>query len=264
MIHSFSSFASPIFAAAVLLFALTPSPGLANEITHTKNDVVELAGTILDADSDAFLERIVPPNLDYEERTNYFMDTEERHLAQNNVIIRVRSEERNEYSSTVKVRPIVRAMVPEAFFSMKGFKCEIDENIFGNAVMACSFKVKIEISGIDEHLRTGSDLWSLVSSEQLNFLRAVRPKVSIDAPLHHYGPAKCRRLEFREAHHKRDLVVEEWKVGDKKLLELSSRTSASDVELLRKQFFSIVEEENIRFSDVQISKTAFVLGNSPR
>jgi hypothetical protein len=198
-----------------------------------------------------------------EERQTYYLDTDSHSLHAHDVILRLRLEEDGEVSSTVKIRPIEMSQVRAEFLRAKGFRCEFDENIFGKPALACSFKQKFNGSHVGDLLRSGADLWSLFSTEQIRFLESVRPAVSHNVPIRHFGPAHCRRWEFWVPSLERSLVVEAWEASERVLVELSARTLLADAKNLRSQFFAFLSEHRVRFSRVQMSKTEFVLSRAP-
>jgi adenylate cyclase class IV len=225
--------------------------------------MVELAGIVEEAHQSALLERALGNAPAHEEQQTYYMDTQHRDLDRNDVIIRVRSEGNLDYSTTVKVRPIDPSLVPSSFFKVKGFKCEIDENIDGRTAWACSLKQRIHGEFVLNALEAGKNLWSLVTPEQILFLATVRPRVSVDVPLRHFGPANCKKWVLSGSAQFREIVLEEWRVGDFALLEVSLRFEENFRESARQYIMHFMKNYGVKFSKTQMSKTTFVLEHSP-
>jgi hypothetical protein len=244
---------------AALFFSL---PLVASPQVGKSRTMVELAGVVSESDQAAFLERALNGAPAHEERQTYYMDTQNRDLHNNDVIIRVRSEGNLDYFTTVKVRPIDPSVVPASFFGMKGFKCEIDENIDGRSAWACSLKQKIHGEFALNALEERKNLWSLVTPEQMLFLSKVRPLVSVDVPLRHFGPANCRKWVLTGSPQFPEVVVEEWSVGEFALLEISLRFEESFRDAARQYLSGFMNGHDVKFSKTQMSKTTFVLEHS--
>lgn len=246
---------------------LCMSHAFADDVRQTQLGV-ELAGVVAESSVDQVEQHLSTLGVQPEVRENYFLDSDDRLLLRQNVILRVRSERKGVYSATVKVRPIDVSTIPDEMFSQDGFKCEIDGNVYGGASTACSLKVKLDASQVETALQSGANLWGLFNEAQKDFLDFARPNIAGKVAIRHFGPAKCRKWEFNSelASPKLgmplELVVEEWVVGSRVLMEFSTRITQDNLSPAVRSMFQYFDAHQFRFAEIQTSKTAFVLSSS--
>src|SRR5690349_17831056 len=89
-------------------------------------DSVELKLSVPDSDHRSALRSLAIDSLDAEIRQVAFVETPDLRLFEAGLVVRVRRTQRKPGDTTVKLRPMLPADVPEGLRGLPGFKVEVD------------------------------------------------------------------------------------------------------------------------------------------
>ena len=191
-------------------------------------DVVEIKVTIRPDQELRALRTIEIDEDTAEVRIVYFYDTPQLTLFDAGVALRARLVKGADDDSTVKIRPVVAANIPNEWKQLKGFKLEAD--CVGERV-ACSASLTVlqKSDEINDVAKGKRPIEKLFSKNQERFL-AEFYKGTVDfEKLCVLGPIRVLRWKVKQKGFAHQLTVEEWRLpnGDD-LVEVSIKTPTND------------------------------------
>jgi len=153
----------------------------------------------------------------------YYLDTEDRTLHRQGVVVRVRSIARGPDDSVVKLRPVSPGGIPAALRHSRQFVVEVDA-MPGSFVCSGALKARLGAHAVERAMARRRPLRALFSEPQLRLLAARLPRQAAIDDLAILGPVDARRRKLVPAGLDRALLVEQWTFpDDSRILELSTR-----------------------------------------
>jgi hypothetical protein len=153
----------------------------------------------------------------------YYLDTRDRALQRDGVVVRVRSTDRAADDSVIKLRPVSPGSIPAALRRSKRFVVEIDE-MPGGYVCSGALKARLGVHDVEQAMARRRPLRALFSKPQLRLLAAHLPRQARIDDLAVFGPVDARRRKLVPDGLGRILLAEQWTFPDgSRILELSAR-----------------------------------------
>jgi hypothetical protein len=229
-----------------------------SDLAGRPRSAVELKITVRADEIDLGLSALAVEDADAELREIYFYDTPELALYEAGMILRARVRHGGEDDTTVKLRPLRASQVAKKWFSVKGFKCEIDR-VGDVGTEACSLTRPEDADDIDDVAAGQASVKSLFSDQQeeLAGRYGEEPDWSELATL---GPvdASVWTLEVEEL--PEDLTVELWTLPDEsRILELSMRVDAKEADGAAEALAAFAGDLGLDPSSQEESKTSTTL-----
>jgi hypothetical protein len=186
-------------------------------------DAVELKLTVPDTDVRPVLRSLAIDTLDAEIRQVAFVDTLDLRLSESGVVVRVRRTQRKPGDTTVKLRPMLPADVPEGLRELPGFKVEVDASPAGYTC-SCSLTAEVSDKRAKALMAGTRDLVDVLSEEQRGVLLGRLPEGVELADLRVLGPLTLLKAKFAPPDYPRRMVAELWFLPDgHRILELSTK-----------------------------------------
>jgi hypothetical protein len=185
----------------------------------------------------------------------YYLDTEDRALHRQGVVLRVRSIERGPGDSVIKLRPVSPGAIPAALRQSRHFVVEVD-GMPGSYVCSGALKARLGAHDVERAMTRRRPLRALFSKPQLRLLAAHLPRqVGID-DLAILGPVEARRRKLVPDGLDRALLVEQWTFpDDSRILELSTRCPPDATLRVAAQMAAVLCAYGIDLTGPQQTKT---------
>ena len=190
-----------------------------------------------------------------EVRIIYFYDTPALDLFNAGVLLRARLVKGENDDSTVKVRPVDPAKVPQGWTELPGFKLEADST--GDRIIcAASLTTVQKRNEIDDVAKGSRPIHKLYSPDQERFLGQFYPHPVDFGKLRVLGPIRVLRWKTKHKRFEHELTSEEWRLPDgEDLLEVSIKVEATEAPVARKAFETHLRELGLDPAGAQETKT---------
>ena len=234
--------------------------------TFTPEQLAELVALIKGADS-VELKLTVPESshastvaalgldpLEAQIRQVFFFDTPDLGLDSQGVVVRARRIQGKGGDSTVKLRPVVPADLPETLRRSTSFRVEVDA-LPGGFVCSGSMKGLLAATDVPRFLRGERPLRKLFSKEQRAFYADHVEGIELEE-LSVLGPIFVLKLRFTPDGLDRRLVAEMWLYPDgSRVLELSTRATTKDAFEVAAEARAYLTEHGVDLGGEQETKT---------
>jgi hypothetical protein len=193
-----------------------------------------------------------------EKRAVYFYDTQQLDLFNRGVILRARKMIGDDDDSTVKIRPLGAAQVAKSWFSMDGFKCEIDR-VGAKSVESCSLTARQDKDEIDDVAAAERSIDKLYSDAQERLLGDYGMVPSWKS-LRALGPVKAQVWHVSRPGVASELTAELWTLPNQaRILEISTRVGAAKASATLADLTHALEKLGLDARGVQETKTKAAL-----
>jgi hypothetical protein len=222
-------------------------------------DSVELKLTIPDLHQRTALRALGIDPLDAQIRQIYFFDTPDLALQSAGIAVRARRVQRKGEDSTVKLRPVVPADLPEELRQSPAFNVEVDA-MPGGFVCSGSLKGEGRPGGVAEAVQGTRPIRKLFTKEQRAFYAEHAPHgIGLD-DLAILGPIFVLKIKWSPDGYDRRLVAEMWLYPDNThILELSTRCSTSEAFQAAAEARAFLASRGVELSGEQQTKTKTAL-----
>ena len=185
----------------------------------------------------------------------YYLDTEDRTLDRQGVVVRVRSIARGPDNSVVKLRPVSPGAIPAALRHSRQFVVEVDA-MPGSFVCSGALKARLGAHDVERAMARRRPLRALFSGPQLRLLAARLPRQTGIDDLAILGPVDARRRKLVPVGLDRALLVEQWTFpDDSRLLELSTRCRPDAVLPVAARMAAVLRAHGVDLTGPQQTKT---------
>jgi hypothetical protein len=185
----------------------------------------------------------------------YYLDTEDRMLDRQGVVVRVRSIARGPDDSVVKLRPVNPGAIPAALRHSREFVVEVDA-MPGSFVCSGALKARLGAHDVERAMARRRPLRTLFSGLQLRTLAARLPRQAGIDYLAILGPVDARRRKLVPAGLDRALLVEQWTFpDDSRILELSTRCRPDAVLPVAARMAGVLRAHGVDLTGPQQTKT---------
>jgi hypothetical protein len=223
------------------------------------SDSVELKLTIPDLHQRSALRALGIDPLDAQIRQVFFFDTPDLALQSAGVVVRARRVQRKGEDSTVKLRPVVPADLPEDLRQSPAFNVEVDA-MPGGYVCSGTLKGEVRPGGVLEAMHGTRPIRKLFTKEQRAFYAEHAPKgVGLD-DLAILGPIFVLKIKWTPEGYDRRLVAEMWLYPDNThILELSTRCATSEAFQAAAEGRAYLASRGVELAGEQQTKTKTAL-----
>jgi hypothetical protein len=185
----------------------------------------------------------------------YYLDTEDRTLHRQGVVVRVRSIARGPDDSVVKLRPVSPGAIPAALRHSRQFVVEVDA-MPGSFVCSGALKARLGAHDVERAMARHRPLRALFSGLQLRLLAARLPGQAGIDDLAILGPVDARRRKLVPVGLDRALLVEQWTFpDDSRILELSTRCRPDAVLPVAARMAAVLRAHGVDLTGPQQTKT---------
>ena len=185
----------------------------------------------------------------------YYLDTEDRTLHRQGVVVRVRSIARGPDDSVVKLRPVSPGAIPAALRHSRQFVVEVDA-MPGSFVCSGALKARLGAHDVERAMARRRPLRALFSGPQLRLLAARLPRQAGIDDLAILGPVDARRRKLVPAGLDRALLVEQWTFpDDSRILELSTRCRPDAILPVAARMAAVLRAHGVDLTGPQQTKT---------
>ena len=185
----------------------------------------------------------------------YYLDTEDRTLDRQGVVVRVRSIARGPDDSVVKLRPVSPGAIPAALRHSTQFIVEVDA-MPGSFVCSGALKARLGAHAVERAMARRHPLRALFSGPQLRMLAARLPRQAAIDDLAILGPVDARRRKLVPAGLDRTLLVEQWTFPDNsRILELSTRCRPDAILPVAARMAAVLRAHGVDLTGPQQTKT---------
>ncbi len=218
-------------------------------------DSVELKLTVPETDQRSAIAALGLDPLDAQIRQVFFFDTPELTLDKQGIVVRARRIQGKGDDSTVKLRPVVPAELPDDLRRSASLRVEVDA-LPGGYVCSAALKGALRPTDVRSAVAGEIRLGKLFSKEQRAFFAAhVQEGIGLD-DLSILGPIFVLKLRFTPGDLERRLVAEMWLYPDgSRILELSTRCGTSEAFQVAAELRSYLAGRGIDLSGEQQTKT---------
>jgi hypothetical protein len=217
-------------------------------------DSVELKLTVPESSHASTVAALGMDPLQAQIRQVFFFDTPELALDKQGVVVRARRIQGKGGDSTVKLRPVVPADLPEGLRRSASFRVEVDA-LPGGFVCSGSMKGILATTDVPRFLAGERPLRKLFSKEQRAFFADHVDGIALE-DLSVLGPIFVLKLRFTPEGLDRRLVAEMWFYPDgSRVLELSTRATTSDAFEVAAETRAYLAERGVDLSGEQETKT---------
>ncbi len=219
------------------------------------SDSVELKLTVPESDQRSTVVALGMDPLEAQIRQVFFFDTPELTLDKSGVVVRARRVQGKGDDSTVKLRPVDPAEMPDKLRRSASFRVEVDA-LPGGFVCSGALKGTPGPAAVRTTLLEGLPLRKLFSKEQRRFFAAHAPEgISLD-DLTTLGPIFVLKLRFTPEELGHRLVAEMWLYPDgSRLLELSTRCATNEAFQVAAELRAFLAMRGVNISGNQQTKT---------
>jgi hypothetical protein len=223
------------------------------------SDSVELKLTIPDLHQRAALRALGIDPLDAQVRQIFFFDTPDLSLQRAGVAVRARRVQRKGEDSTVKLRPVVPADLPEELRRSPAFNVEVDA-MPGGFVCSGTLKGEVRPGGVVEAMQGTRPIRKLFTKEQRAFYAEHAPAgIGLD-DLAILGPIFVLKIKWSPEGYDRRLVAEMWLYPDNThILELSTRCSTAEAFQAAAEGRAFLASRGVELAGEQQTKTKTAL-----
>lgn len=220
---------------------------------------VEIKLTVRDDQEQLVHDALGHAHVKAEHRVIYFFDTNDLELYESGLVLRARKIKGHTDNSTVKLRPVDPAQIPEQWKGRAEFHIEMD--VVGEKFV-CSAKVdsdekRGEIDEVVAGERAMEKLFSGVQEELIKDYAPADVDWSVLVPL---GPIEVRKWEFEPEGLDHELTVEMWVLPDgTDLVELSIKVDPAEAESSRADLASYLAGGGFDIEGDQKTKTKTAL-----
>ena len=185
----------------------------------------------------------------------YYLDTEDRTLHRQGVVVRVRSIARGPDDSVVKLRPVSPGAIPAALRLSRQFVVEVDA-MPGSFVCSGALKARLGAHDVERAMARRRPLRALFSGPQLRLLAARLPRQAGIDDLAVLGPVDARRRKLVQIGLDRALLVEQWTFpDDSRILELSTRCRPDAILPVAARMAAVLRAHGVDLTGPQQTKT---------
>src|SRR5262245_6039932 len=217
-------------------------------------DSVELKLTVPESSHASTVRALGLDPLEAQIRQVFFFDTPELALDTQGVVVRARRIQGKGGDSTVKLRPVVPADMPEDLRHSASFRVEVDA-LPGGFVCSASMKGILATTDVPRFLAGERPLRKLFSKEQRAFYADHVEGIALE-DLTVLGPIFVLKLRFTPEGLGRRLVAEMWFYPDgSRVLELSTRAETSEAFEVAALARAYLTERGVDLSGEQETKT---------
>jgi hypothetical protein len=237
-----------------------PSTFTAGELTELlalikEADSVELKLTVPETDQRSAINALGLDPLEAQIRQVFFFDTPELALDTQGIVVRARRIQGKTDDSTVKLRPVVPADLPDDLRRSGSFRVEVDA-LPGGYVCSAALKGALRPNDVKSAVAGEIPLRKIFSKEQRAFYAAhVQDEIGLD-DLEVLGPIFVLKLRLDPVDLGRRLVAEMWLYPDgSRILELSTRATTTEAFQVAAELRSFLGTHGIDVSGEQATKT---------
>jgi hypothetical protein len=189
----------------------------------------------------------------------YYLDTDDRALQRDGLVVRVRSIKHRPGDSVIKLRPVSPGSIPAALRRSRQFVVDVDA-MPGSYVCSGALKARLGRHDVERAMARRLPLRTLFSRPQLRLLAAHLPaKVGID-DLAVFGPVDARRRKLVPDGLDRPLLVEQWTFPDgSRILELSTRCPPDATVRVAARMAAVLRAYGVDLTGPQQTKTRATL-----
>ena len=222
-------------------------------------DSVELKLTIPDLHQRSALRALGIDPLDAQIRQVFFFDTPDLALQAAGVVVRARRVQRKGEDSTVKLRPVTPADMPDELRQSPAFNVEVDA-MPGGFVCSGTLKGEVRPGGVVEAMHGARPIRKLFTKEQRAFFAEHAPEgIGLD-DLTMLGPIFVLKIKWSPEGYGRRLVAEMWLYPDNThILELSTRCMTSEAFQVAAESRAFLGSRGVELSGEQQTKTKTAL-----
>jgi hypothetical protein len=222
-------------------------------------DAVEIKLTIR-PDQELLAERAMGVSEDTaDNRLVYFYDTTDLDLFKVGLVLRARLVKGDTDDSTVKVRPVEAASIPEDWQRSKGFKLEADW-VGDQVVCSASLTALQKRDEIDDVAEGKRAIGKLFSEDQECFLREFYKGPVDFAELRVMGPIRVLRWKPKHETFPHELTLEEWRLPNgEDLVEVSIKAPPKEAYQAREEFCTHLRELGLDPEGAKDTKTRTAL-----
>ena len=222
-------------------------------------DSVELKLTIPDLHQRSALRALGIDPLDAQIRQVFFFDTPDLALQAAGVVVRARRVQRKGEDSTVKLRPVTPADMPDELRQSPAFNVEVDA-MPGGFVCSGTLKGEVRPGGVVEAMHGARPIRKLFTTEQRAFFAEHAPEgIGLD-DLTMLGPIFVLKIKWSPEGYGRRLVAEMWLYPDNThILELSTRCMTSEAFQVAAESRAFLGSRGVELSGEQQTKTKTAL-----
>ena len=222
-------------------------------------DAIEIKATIPERQVAVALERYRLTEDNDEERYIYFFDTPALDLLEAGIIARARRVVGDEHDSTIKLRPVDPAQVPNRWRKYRGFKIEADASE-KNLVKSASFTIPVAKGLIKRVVAGEAPIASLFSQEQQLFLLSMANRKIDYSKVIVLGPLSAHVWKFEEPACPWPLTAELWRREDgATLVEASIKAPIVQAAAAMAGFMAFLAEVGAERDNRQQAKTRWAL-----
>jgi hypothetical protein len=188
-------------------------------------------------------------------RVIYFFDTADLDLFNAGVLLRARLVKGENDDSTVKIRPVDSAKVPQCWTELPGFKLEADST--GDRIVCSASLTTVQKRDEIADVAKGSrPIHKLYSPEQERFLSQFYPHPVDFGKLRVLGPIRVLRWKTKHKRFEHELTSEEWRLPDgEDLLEVSIKVEPDEATTARRVFETHLRDLGLDPAGAQETKT---------
>ncbi|MGH8578800.1 MAG: hypothetical protein ACREVK_01300 [Gammaproteobacteria bacterium] len=227
--------------------------------TVAGTEAIEIKATIPGHQVEAALARYALTVDNDQERYIYFFDTPALDLLRAGIIARARRIVDEEHDSTVKLRPVVPAEVPEKWRKYSGFKIEADASEKG-VVKSTSFTMPVAKGFIKQVAAGKISIAKLFTNAQETFLSEMADRTIDYASLETLGPLQAHRWKFEDPACPWEIIAELWRREDgARLMEASIKAPVVQAAAALGGFMAFLAEVGAEQDRDQQAKTRWAL-----
>ena len=191
-------------------------------------DAVELKLTVPDDRLRPVVRSLGIDPLDAVVRQVAFVDSPDLRLSDAGLVVRVRRTQHKPGDTTVKLRPMLPADVPDGLRALDGFKVEVDASPTGYTC-SCSLTAEVSDRRAARLMAGERQLVDVLTDEQREVLLDRLPEGVTPDDLRVLGPLTLLKVKFAPAQLPRRMVAELWFLPDgSRILELSTKCTPAE------------------------------------
>jgi hypothetical protein len=222
-------------------------------------DSVELKLTIPDAERFATLKALDVDPLDAEIRQVVFFDTPDLALYNAGLVVRSRRVQNGADDSTVKLRPVVPADLPDTLRRTADFVVEVDA-MPGGFVCSGSYKGRLRQGELKAVMNGEGTIRKLFTKPQRAFFKQYAPEGLDLDDLTLLGPITVFKLKFEPDGFDRRMVAEMWLYPDgSRILELSTKCAPNEAFQVSAEARAFLADRGVDAGGEQQTKTRTAL-----
>jgi hypothetical protein len=218
-------------------------------------DSVELKVTVPESHHRSTITALGLDPMDAQIRQVFFFDTPELQLQSAGVIVRARRIQGKGADSSVKLRPVVPAELPEDLRTSGSFRVEVDA-LPGDFVCSGTLKGAPRSDDVKAAVEGALPLKKLFTKEQRDYYSAHAPSGLGFKDLRVLGPIFVLKLRLQPRELQRNIVAEGWFYPDgDRILELSTRCETNEAFQVAAETRAYLALKGVDISGEQQTKT---------